>query len=395
MTKNMNSQNNTEKVLSVRGLKVYFPVKKGIFKKTVGHVKAVDGVSFDIYRGKTLGLVGESGCGKTTVAKAIVKLVHAHEGEVICKGTDLLTAKPSKLRELRKHIQMIFQDPFSSLDPKMTVGNIIGEAVKFHRPDEDTEKLVLNYMEITGLRGEYYKRYPHEFSGGQRQRIGIARALATEPSIVVADEPVYALDVSVQAKALNLMKNLQQRLDLSYLFITHDLSVVKHISHQIAVMYLGSIVEIFNSKDLKNKTVHPYTRALISSIPSSTPGQKREEIILQGEIPSPMNAPPGCKFQTRCQYKTSICEKVKPELEPINSSSISSAQKSPLGASNLPPVQSHNSVSTMPNRNKHLQGNIPASELTHLVACHNWRSLPFNIDNLHFNIDKKAGNIAP
>lgn len=339
---NPNAQPETEvPVLAVKDLKVYFPVKKGLFQKTVGHVKAVDGVSFNLYKGRTLGLVGESGCGKTTVAKALVKLVKAR-GEVICQDQDVLTAPQATLRRLRKSIQMIFQDPFSSLDPKMTVGNIIGEAVKFHRPLEDTEKLVLDYMQMTGLRRDYYKRYPHEFSGGQRQRIGIARALATEPAIVVADEPVSALDVSVQAKALNLMKALQRRLDIAYLFITHDLSVVRHISHEIAVMYLGSIVEIFPSKDLVNGTVHPYTRALISSIPAPLPGEKRDEIILEGEIPSPMDAPEGCKFQTRCPYKTALCERVRPHLEPVF-------------------VKPHRSS-------------------THLVACHHWQGL-FSINS--------------
>ncbi|GAB6143634.1 ABC transporter ATP-binding protein [Desulfocicer niacini] len=308
----------SEKVLSVKDLKVYFPVKKGIFKKTVGYVKAVDGVSFDLFKGRTLGLVGESGCGKTTVAKALVKLVPAHQGQVICREQDILTAPAPELRKLRKNIQMIFQDPFSSLDPKMTVGNIIGEAVKFHRPGENVEKLVQDCMEITGLRREYDKRYPHEFSGGQRQRIGIARALATEPAIVIADEPVSALDVSVQARVLNLMKSLQQRLDIAYLFITHDLSVVKHISHNIAVMYLGGIVEIFNSKDLKNGTVHPYTQALISSIPSAKPGQKKNQIELTGELPSPMDAPPGCRFHTRCPYNITRCETHRPSLELVN-----------------------------------------------------------------------------
>ncbi len=306
-----------EKVLSVKNLKVYFPVKKGFFRHTVGHVKAVDDISFDLYRGKTLGLVGESGCGKTTVAKALVRLVKADSGDVICMGNDLLNCSGHELKQLRKHIQMIFQDPFSSLDPKMSVGNIIGEAVKFHRPTENTEKLVQDYMELTGLRKEYYQRYPHEFSGGQRQRIGIARALATEPSIVIADEPVSALDVSVQAKSLNLMKQLQRKLNVSYLFITHDLSVVKHISHTIAVMYLGNIVEIFPSKELRAGTCHPYTRALISSIPATLPGEKREHVPLEGEIPSPINAPAGCKFQTRCRYATAICEHQRPELEHV------------------------------------------------------------------------------
>jgi oligopeptide/dipeptide ABC transporter ATP-binding protein len=306
-----------DKVLQVKDLKVYFALKRGILKKTVGHVKAVDGVSFTLRRGKTLGLVGESGCGKTTVARALVRLVPAHAGEVWLNGVEMLGADAKELKGLRKELQMIFQDPFSSLDPKMTVGGIIGEAVKFHRPAEDTEKLVLDYMDITGLRKDYYQRYPHEFSGGQRQRIGIARALATEPSFVIADEPVSALDVSVQAKVLNLMKQLQRDLQISYLFITHDLSVVKHISHTIAVMYLGTIVEIFPSSLLRRGTLHPYTRALISAIPVQLPGQSRSQIALAGEIPSPMDAPPGCRFQTRCHYATALCKEQRPALETV------------------------------------------------------------------------------
>jgi oligopeptide/dipeptide ABC transporter ATP-binding protein len=321
----------TPTVLSVKNLKVYFPVKKGIFKRTVGHVKAVDDVSFDLYRGKTLGLVGESGCGKTTVAKAIVKLVDAYSGQIICNGQDLLALSPGRLRKMRSHIQMIFQDPFSSLDPKMTAGNIIGEPIKFQRPGSDLEQEVLEYMEITGLRKELYKRYPHEFSGGQRQRIGIARALASRPGIIIADEPVSALDVSIQAKVLNLLKNLQKEFDLTYLFITHDLSVVKHISDRIAVMYLGGIVEMFDSKDIKTKPVHPYTKALISSIPSALPGRKKDRIVLKGEIPSPLNAPAGCRFQTRCPYAVSVCEQIRPRLEIIGKN--------------------------------------------HLVACHNWQEI--------------------
>lgn len=307
----------TKPILSVKDLQVYFPVKKGIFKKTVGYVKAVDGVSFDLLPGQTLGLVGESGCGKTTVAKALVRLVKAHNGQVFCKGKDVLAAGGTELKTLRKEMQMIFQDPFSSLDPRMSVGSIIGEAVQHHRPDEDVEKLVLQYMEMSGLRTDYYQRYPHEFSGGQRQRVGIARALATEPSIVIADEPVSALDVSVQAKALNLMKRLQKELGVAYVFISHDLSVVKHISHTIAVMYLGNIVELFPSSSLQKGTKHPYTRALISSIPASMPGQQRNKIELEGEIPSPINAPVGCKFETRCMYATDLCREQRPILSEI------------------------------------------------------------------------------
>lgn len=307
----------TQPVLSIQDLKVYFPVKKGLLQQTAGYVKAVDGVSFELLPGQTLGLVGESGCGKTTVAKAMVQLVPAHDGKVSCHGTDIFTTQGAELKQLRKEMQMIFQDPFSSLDPRMTVGNIIGEAVRHHRPDENSERLVLHYMEMCGLRTDYYQRYPHEFSGGQRQRVGIARALATEPSVIIADEPVSALDVSVQAKVLNLMKRLQQKLGITYLFISHDLSVVKHISHNIAVMYLGNIVEIFPSSALKQDTKHPYTRALISSIPSSMPGQKQHKIQLTGEIPSPINAPSGCKFQTRCSYATAVCKETPPALEMI------------------------------------------------------------------------------
>lgn len=291
-------------------------MKQGVFKKTVGHVKAVDGVGFDLYPGQTLGLVGESGCGKTTVARALVRLVQARSGSVRLNGDDLLALSGKSLRERRRHIQMIFQDPFSSLDPRMTVGQIIGEAVAFHRPDADVQALVLTYMEMTGLRPEVYNRYPHEFSGGQRQRIGIARALATEPGVVIADEPVSALDVSVQAKVLNLMKQLQKDLGIAYLFITHDLSVVKHVSDRIAVMYLGSVVEMFDAGKIRSGTVHPYTRALISSIPAQMPGAPTEKIQLQGEIPSPLHAPSGCKFRTRCPYASGRCRDERPGLGP-------------------------------------------------------------------------------
>lgn len=311
----MNNSTNTP-LLEVKDLKVHFPIRKGFLKKTVAHVRAVDGISFNLMPGETLGLVGESGCGKTTVAKALVRLVGASGGSVKLLGKNLLQAKGKDLQKLRKEIQMIFQDPFSSLDPKMTVGEIIGEAVEHHRKG-DCHALVMQYMELCGLRSDYFSRYPHEFSGGQRQRVGIARALATEPSLVIADEPVSALDVSVQAKALNLMKKIQKDLEVAYLFITHDLSVVKHISDHIAVMYLGNIVEIFPSAKLKNSTKHPYTRALISSIPSSLPGQSKEQIELQGEIPSPIMAPSGCKFHTRCPHVTEVCTKEQPQLSEI------------------------------------------------------------------------------
>ncbi|MCP4757637.1 MAG: ATP-binding cassette domain-containing protein [Proteobacteria bacterium] len=304
-----------EPILSVDDLKVHFPVRKGLFKKTVGQVKAVDGVSFDLFPGETLGLVGESGCGKTTVAKAVVRLVEASAGRVVCRGADLLAMKPRALRRMRSRIQMIFQDPFSSLDPRMTVGNIIGEPIRFHRPDEDVEKRVLEYMEVTGLRAEYYKRYPHEFSGGQRQRIGIARALATNPEIIIADEPVSALDVSIQAKVLNLLRGLQKRFGIAYLFITHDLSVVKHISDRVAVMYLGKIVESCPAGEINVQPLHPYTRALIASIPAPEPRKRKSSLPPMGEIPSPMDSPPGCAFHPRCPWMGDICRGEYPPME--------------------------------------------------------------------------------
>ena len=308
---------NGRRVLSVENLRVHFPVKKGLLKKTVGHIKAVDGVSFDLWEGKTLGLVGESGCGKTTVAKAIVRLIGESRGRIVCRNRNLLELNGRELRRMRSHIQMIFQDPFSSLDPKKTVGDIIGEPIKFHRPKENAERLVKTYMQLTGLREEFYKRYPHEFSGGQRQRIGIARALAPQPEIIVADEPVSALDVSVQAKVLNLMKDLQRRLKLSYLFITHDLSVVKHISDQIVVMYLGRIVERFDANAIGKEVVHPYTKALIACVPVSEPRKRAKRQVLEGEIPSPLNVPKGCCFVTRCPYEIRRCHEEAPAEEKV------------------------------------------------------------------------------
>jgi len=305
-------------VLTIKDLKVWFPVKRGILKRTVGHVKAVDGVSLSLPRGKTLGLVGESGCGKTTLAKACVRLVPAMEGEVKVGGKDILTEGGASLRKLRAQIQMIFQDPFSSLDPKMTVGNIIGEPIRFHRPTEDAEALVHHYMEVTGLRKEAFNRYPHEFSGGQRQRIGIARALATNPAVVVCDEPVSALDVSIQARVLNLMKRLQKEMNLSYLFISHDLSVIRHIADEVAVMYLGHIVERFPAGSIAKGTLHPYTQALIASIPIPEPGRRLDDSVLEGETPSPMDAPGGCTFQTRCPHRTELCVAKRPVLESVD-----------------------------------------------------------------------------
>lgn len=301
-------------ILKVEDLKVYFPIKKGILKKTVGHIKAVDGVSFDLKPGETLGLVGESGCGKTTTGKAIVRLNCPAKGHVYYQGNDTMEMSDKVFSKIRPDLQMIFQDPYSSLNPRMTVGKIIGEPIKYHRPKEDVNKLVLEYMEMTGLRKEYVNRYPHEFSGGQRQRIGIARALALNPKVIIADEPVSALDVSVQAQIINLMKQLQNDLGLSYVFIAHDLSVVKHISDRVAVMYLGRIVEISTAEELYKNPLHPYTKALIASIPIADPRVQEEEVILTGEIPSPLNAPSGCKFRTRCPHATEKCAQEIPTM---------------------------------------------------------------------------------
>lgn len=302
-------------VLRVDDLKVYFPVKKGLFKRTVGHVKAVDGVSFELKKGETFGLVGESGCGKTTTGKAIVRLEQAHGGRIEYKGQEITHLDDAQMRQHRATTQMIFQDPYSSLNPRMTIADIIAEPINFHRPGADVKAEIIRYMEMAGLRKEYMLRYPHEFSGGQRQRIGIARALACEPEIIIADEPVSALDVSIQSQIINLMKKLQRELGLSYLFIAHDLSVVKHISDRIGVMYLGSLMEVCETEELYRKPLHPYTRALFASVPIPDPRKRSDKVPLQGEIPSPLNAPPGCKFQTRCPYATEVCKIEKPPLE--------------------------------------------------------------------------------
>ncbi|WP_321366618.1 oligopeptide/dipeptide ABC transporter ATP-binding protein [uncultured Desulfuromusa sp.] len=304
-------------VLRVEDLKVYFPVKKGLLKKTVGHVKAVDGVSFAIKQGETFGLVGESGCGKTTIGKAIVHLEPAFSGKIYSKGEEITHLSEAEMRPHRATTQMIFQDPYSSLNPRMTVANIIAEPIRFHRPDADITAEIIAYLEMAGLRKECMLRYPHEFSGGQRQRIGIARALACQPEIIIADEPVSALDVSIQSQIINLLKKLQRELRLSYLFIAHDLSVVKHISDRIGVMYLGCLMEVSATKDLYNNPLHPYTQALFASVPIPDPRKRSTKVPLQGEIPSPLNAPPGCKFQTRCPYATELCRTTVPHLEQV------------------------------------------------------------------------------
>jgi len=296
-------------LLEVENLKKYFPVKKGILSRTVGEVRAVDGVSFTIKKGETLGLVGESGCGKTTVGRSILRLIEPTSGRVNFNGGNLLAMGREELRNLRASLQIIFQDPFSSLDPRMNVGQIIAEPIRNHMKSSKVEiqRRVAFLMERVGLHAEQITRYPHEFSGGQRQRIGIARALALNPLAIICDEPVSALDVSIQAQVINLLARLQEEMQLSYLFIAHDLSVVEHISDRVAVMYLGHIVELANDKAFYQNPLHPYSQALLSAVPVPDPEIRKEKILLQGDVPSPMTPPKGCTFHTRCPENIDIC----------------------------------------------------------------------------------------
>ena len=307
---------NNENILEVRNLKKYYPIKGGMFGRVVGHVKAVDDVSFSIKRGTTMGLVGESGCGKTTVGKTILRLHEITGGSVKFNGTEISHLDSKQMRAFRTRMQIIFQDPYSSLSPRLPVGTIIGEAVKEHHivPDSEYDDYISRIMKNCGLQ-EYHKdRYPHEFSGGQRQRICIARALALNPEFIVCDEPVSALDVSIQAQIINLLCDLQKQFGLTYLFISHDLSVVEHISDTVGVMYLGSIIEFAPKKEIFKKPLHPYTQALFSAIPMPDPTLKMDRIILEGSIPSPANPPSGCKFHTRCRNFMEICKKQPPEM---------------------------------------------------------------------------------
>lgn len=308
-----------ELILQVRDLKKYFPVRKGIFSKTVGWIQAVDGISFNLSSGKTLGLVGESGCGKTTVGRCILRLIEPDSGEVIFDGENLLRMDKESLRKVRAKIQIIFQDPYSSLNPRMTVGEIIAEPIKNHTSASKGEirDRVVYLMEKVGLHPEQSRRFPHEFSGGQRQRIGIARALALNPKLIICDEPVSALDVSIQAQVINLLVKLQEETGLSYLFIAHDLSVVEHISDRVAVMYLGKIVELAQDVALYTSPKHPYTQALLSAVPIPNPKMKKQRILLQGEIPSPINLPEGCRFYPRCPYRRNFCREIEPELKDV------------------------------------------------------------------------------
>ena len=303
-----------ENILEVKNLKKYFPIKGGFFGGVTGEVKAVDDVSFTIKKGTTMGLVGESGCGKSTTGRTILRLIEKTAGDIIFNGQDISKLDKKQLRELRTKMQIIFQDPYSSLSPRLPIGEIIGEAVKEHGlvPASEYDEYISNIMKECGLQ-EYHKdRYPHEFSGGQRQRICIARALALKPEFVVCDEPVSALDVSIQAQIINLLKHLQEDRGLTYLFISHDLSVVEHISDTIGVMYLGNLVETGKTEDIFANPLHPYTKALFSAIPMPDPDIKKERILLQGDIPSPANPPKGCKFHTRCAQCMEKCKEVAP-----------------------------------------------------------------------------------
>jgi len=306
-----------KELLRVTNLKKYFPVKAGVLRNTVAYIKAVDDVSFYINKGETLGLVGESGCGKTTVGESIVRLNDGAKGKVLFNGVDILSLDKKKLREIRKEIQMIFQDPYSSLNPKMTVAQIVSEPLIIHnlvKNNKEKEEKIKRLLDDVGITAEQMSRYPYEFSGGQRQRIGVARALAVNPQLIIADEPVSALDVSIQAQIINLLKDLQEKYNLAYLFISHDLSVVKHISERVSVMYLGKIVEQASKRDLFNKPLHPYTQSLLSAIPIPNPEYNEETIILRGDVPSPINPPSGCYFHPRCPKVMDICRSKKPEL---------------------------------------------------------------------------------
>ncbi len=315
------SNNNTDVLLKVEDLKMHFPIYRGVFQRQVGAVRAVDGISFDVYRGETLGLVGESGCGKSTTGRTILQLYKPTEGQIHFEGADLVTLHGEEMRRMRRKMQMIFQDPYASLNPRMTVEQIVGEPLMVHNvaTGKEIEERVKHLLELVGLNPAFSTRYPHEFSGGQRQRVGVARALALQPSFIICDEPISALDVSIQAQVVNLLEELQEQFNLTYLFIAHDLSMVRHISKRVAVMYLGVIVELTDREELYRSPLHPYTQALLSAVPIPDPvmDAQRKRTILEGDVPSPANPPSGCRFRTRCPIAQELCAESRPEFREV------------------------------------------------------------------------------